>query len=287
MSTRFRRLTDLFVDGRTVTLPDDTHLFIRAINSYERDECISDAQVARARLILALKENGNERVKVEALFAREGRDKLVDDLASLKSDDKYSDVVAAMEADPEWSERVEVMRRTDFDNAAKPALPEEQAYVASVFTDWADEVQKRLADERDFIANDLTRLSDEQLLDEYLDAWLAKRGGELASAEYLLTEMWYATRYCDAVADRDGVLDHSRCEGHTLRVFETKADARAVPDGLQALVRGALDELTMAARDPKGLASHPSSSASSPPPSEGEESVPSGSVATPETPPGT
>lgn len=286
MSSRFRRLTDLFVEGRTVTLPDGTHLYVRAINSYERDECVSDAQVARSRLILALKENGNERVKIEALLAEKGPDKLVDDLVELKADEKYPNVVAAIETDPEWSEKLTILRRTNFDEAAKPATPEEEQLVEKLWAEWYEELQRRLGEESDYIRVSMRRLSDEELLEEYLEAWLAKRGGELANAEYLLTETWYATRYCDAVEGPDG-LDHARCEGHTQRVFASKAEARSIPDSLAKILREAIDELTLASRDPKDSPNPQSSSASSPPPSEAAASTPSSSVETLPQPLGT
>lgn len=286
MSQRFRRLTDLFVTGKAVRLPDGSHLWVQAINAYERDECVSDAQVARARLVLALRENGSERAKIEARMAERGRDAMVIDLAAAKTEAKYGDVVADIEADPDWRERVEIMRRHDPAQAAAPMTEEEEALVRKINDDWFAEIARRIDDEQSYQVRHYTRVDDEELLADYLDAWLERRGSDVAAAEYSLTEMWYASRYCEATED-DGALDHSRCEGHPTRVFDTKGDARSAPDPLRDLLMSALTELAMAGRDPKGSDSPASSSDSSPTPSERAASTPSTSGETPDAVPGT
>jgi hypothetical protein len=287
MSQRFRRLTDLFVAGREVTLPDGTHLWIQAINAYERDECISDAQVARARLILALKEHGTERIKVEGRMAERGRDALIVDLVQAKTDSKYPDIVSELESDPEWGEKLTIVRRTDFSVAATPATQEERDLVDKILGEWTVKLTARLDEERDWRMTHYSRVTDDVLLDDYLEMWLERRGNEVASAEYTLTEMWYATRYCEAVYVDDDTLVHTHCKGHPDRVFETKADARSAPEKLQTIIAGELASLSMGDKDPKGSGRRTNSSGSSPTPSAAEESTPSTSTATPEQAPGT
>jgi hypothetical protein len=287
MSQRFRRLTDLFVNGREVTLPDGSHLWIQAINAYERDECISDAQVARARLVLALKENGSERIKVEGRLAERGRDAMVVDLVQAQVDKKYSEIITQMESDPEWAEKLTIVRRTDFTQQATPATQDERDLVDKILTEWSSAIEERLDDERTWQTQHYARVPEETLLEDYLELWLDKRGNEVASAEYSLTEMWYATRYCEANHIDDDVLDHSLCKGHPDRVFATKADARSAPEKLQLIIGGELAALAMGDKDPKGSARPTSSSESSPTPSAAEESTPSTSTETLAPPPGT
>lgn len=287
MSQRFRRLTDLFVQGRAVKLPDDTHLWVQVINAYERDECINDAQVARARLVLALKENGSERIKVEARLTEKGRDVLISDLADVKTEAKYAEIVNEIEADPEWREKVNILRRHNPDESATAITEDEVALVASLGEAWLTEINKRVADERDWQLQYYGHVDDEALLEDYLEAWLDRRGSEVANAEYSLTELWYATRYCDAAPDADGNLDHARCAGHPNRVFPTKADARAMPDSLKGILANALAEVGMNATDPKDSGNPGSSSGSSPTPNEPAGSTPSTSTETPDAPRGT
>lgn len=285
---RYRRLTDLFTVGRVVPMPDGSNLWVQAINTFERDEAISDAQVARARIILALKQNGAERIKVDGRLAELGNAVLADELARSKSERKASDYADEMRVDPEWKERMEIVLRSDWEEAAKPPEPEELALLTRLNQEVIAEFAHRQEEEFNFLTNRYLAMTDEELLDEWVEEWLDRRGSELATAEFRLTEMWYATRYCDAKVDPDsGEADHEPCEGHGDRVFESKADARSAPEELQQLIRSALDELNLSGRDPKGSDSPPNSSGSSPTPSEPGEFTPSTSAATPEPPPGT
>jgi hypothetical protein len=284
---RFRRVTDLFVRGKTIDLPDGSHLWVQVINAYERDECLSDAQTARARLILALKEKGDERTKVQARLADYGRPIMEADLARARASAKIPQVLAELRDDPEWKERMDIVLRTDFDEASKPATSEEIALLADIQQQVLAEMNTREQEETEYLTRKFARMSDEEFLEDWVHEWIERRGTELATGEYQLTEIWYATRYCEAQTDELGNLSHARCNGHRDRVFPTKSDARAAPNELQELIRIALSELNMAGSDPKDLASPPSSSASPPQPSAEAASTPSTSTVTPPPPPGT
>ncbi len=285
--SRFRRVTDLFVRGKTVDLPDGEHLWVQVVNSYERDECLSDAQVARSRLILALKEKGDERTKVEARLVDYGRPMMEDDLARARASTKSPEILTALREDPEWKERMEIILRTDFDESARPPTGEELAFISKAQEEVIAELGRREQEEQEFLRRRYSRLSEEEFVQDWVNEWIDRRGTELATAEYQLTEMWYATRFCEATKDEYGNLHHNRCNGHRERVFPSKADARSAPNELQDLIRAALSELNMAGVDPKDSASSPNSSDSSPPPNEAGESGPSSSTATPPPPPGT
>lgn len=286
MSNRFRRLTDLFVVGKPVPLADGTYLWVQALNSYQRDECISDAQVARARVVLALRDNGDEKLKVEARFFEQGRDKLITDLSEHRASTKVGEYLDELRDDPDWKERMDILMRTNPDESAKPITAEEVTLLSDINAAVIAEMTRREEGERDFLSQKLHRLSDEELISEWTDEWLERRGTDLAAAEFRLTEMWYATRYC-AGALIDDVVDHAGCDGHREQVFTTRAEARMTPDDLMTLITTALADLNVAGRDPKGSASAGSSSDSSPAPNEPEASTASTSTETPKPPPGT
>ncbi len=285
--SRFRRLTDLFVEGAPVKMPDGTHLWVQVINAYERDECISDAQIARSRIILALKDNGDERMKIEARLREVGHEQMASELARLKSEEKTAEITDELRDDPEWKERFDMVLRTDADQIAGRLSPEEEALLDKTNIEIITELGRRQTEEREFQERRLMRLDESEFIDEWVEAWVERRGSQLANAEYRLTEVWFATRYCDAVPGEDGALDHHPCNGHRQKVFETKNDARSAPTQLFSLLRSALDEVNLGGRDPKGSASPESSSDSSPPPSGPEGSKPSTSTATPAAVPGT
>jgi hypothetical protein len=285
---RFRRLTDLFVVGQAVALPDDSgYLWVQALSPYQRDEAISDAQVGRARIVMAMREAGEEKLKIEARFYETGREKAIEDLATSRMQDKIGEFVEDLRADPEWRERLDILLRTDQDDTAEPITPEEVALLARLNTEVMDELKRREDDEAAYQRRHLDALNDEELVDEWNEAWLEQRGSALAAAEYRLTEIMHATRYCQAVAVTDGELDHSNCEGHSERVFETRTDVREAPQDLVSLIQAALVEINVEGRDPKDSGNPANSSASSPTPSEAEESTPSTSNETSTEPPGT
>jgi hypothetical protein len=262
MRDRLRRVTDLFVDGTVVELPDGSYLWAQALNPYERDECVSDAQVARARLVMAMREAGTERLKVEARLDEVGRQTCVTELAGVKADEKYQSFIAEVQDDPEWTERMDIIRRTDFNNAAKPPTDEEVTLIAKIEKEFFAEVRARADAERDYQIKSLERLSDEDFLSEYAEAWMEKRGAALGQAEFSLTELWLCIRLCEATKNADGDYDHSACGTHEYRLFDSKADARTAPAGLQDKLTVALRELQMGTRDPKDLGSPRSSSGS-------------------------
>lgn len=280
-AARFRRLTDLFVDGTDIAVGDGTYLWVQALNAYERDEAISDAQVARARLVMALREHGDERMKIESRLEVHGRDAMIEDLAGFKADQQAAQLAARLEDDPDWAEKMTIIRRTDFSTNSSNT-PAEQQLVAQLMQEWTDELTKRMEDELAYQKRQYADISDADLIQDYLDAYLSRRGDEVAQAEYALTEIWYAARYCNGQGSPDtgGQVDHSACDGHSERVFASKADVKAAPDRLQKLLTEGLSTLAMNLRDPKGSASPRSSSDSSPPPSEVGESTPSTSDAT-------
>lgn len=276
MSNRYRRLTDLFVQGKAVALPNHQgYIWVQVINSYERDECVSDAQIARARLILALREAGDERTKVDGRLAEIGFQAMAEDLARARAAQKMGDYADEMRDDPEWKERMEIILKTDFDQAAAPALEAETILLAKINTDILAEFSKREEDEYAYLMRKFTRMTDDEFIDEWVEEWTDRKGTKLAGDEYRLTELWYATRFCEAQLTEEGNLDHGKCNGHRDRVFDSKAEARSAPDALQDLMRTALDELNLVGRDPKDSGSPENSSDSSPTPSAAETSAPS------------
>jgi len=287
MRSRFRRLTDLFVEGQTVLMPDGSNLWVQTINAFERDECLSDAQVAKARLVMALKNNGEERLKVEARFFEKGRDRLIEDLAGNGAAKKVPDFMEDLRDDPDWSERMNILLRTDPDETSKPLEPSELELIDQLNMQILAELNIREVAEHDFLVRKYSAATDEDVIESWVDDWLDKRGGAIANSEYQLTEMTYATRYCNAVRTDDGDLDHDVCEGHVEPFFASKADARSVPQALALLITAAIAEVNMVGRDPKGSGRPTSSSASPPTPNAVEESPPSTSTATPDAPPGT
>jgi len=283
---KYKRVTDLYVQGTEVELTDGTFIWMQVLNPYERDEAVHDAQVARARIVMALREDGGERLKVDAKMAEAGDDAIIAEMAEAKAGAKVPDFVNELQVDPEWRERIDIMERSDETQGATPLTSEENALLIKVHAEYIEEILRRETAEREYQERRLTRMSHEELLDEFLDMWLDKRGGSLAAAEYVLCEMWFGARVCEGVKTDDGI-SHDKCNGHTERIWDSKNEVRSLPEPLQALLREAIGSLSMDVRAAKNSDRQGSSSDSSPLPSEPAESTPSTPTATPASAPGT
>lgn len=287
MRGKYKRLTDLFVVGTVVELDGDDVCWVQALNPYERDEALHDAQVARARVIMALGDASDERLKVESRMQEVGRDKLIEEIASSKTQGRLADIIDDLHNDPDWKERIEILERSDTEQSSTPPTEEELTLMLRLEAEYAQEMLKREKDEREYQSRQLEAMTNTQVLDEYTTIWVERRGTTVATSEYILTEIWYATRVCDAVRDSDGTWNHDACNGHRERVFESKQEVRGLPEALQALLRDSLAELTMTVREAKNSDRQGNSSDSSPLPSEPAESTPSTSNETQDEAPGT
>lgn len=290
MSTkdRYRRVTDLYVKGKEVVLLDGTIIFAKALNGFEMQEARNDAQAARARMTLALKEFGSDELaKLEAKFEEMGREDVIEELLDAHGGEWLVKVVGEVQDDPEWSERVELLAREDENDGTTPKSDEEKQLLEKIQKDYMTEVARRMDVERDFEEKKLESMSDEDLRDEFKELWVSRRGQEAALNEYRLTEVWYGARECEAELTEPGRFDHSKCNGHKQQIWETRAEVRELPDELFEKLVAAMADVTMTPREGKDSGSPASSSDSSALPSEPEESTPSTPTETPQQPLGT
>ena len=269
--SKYKRIPDLYVVGTEVVLKDGTPMWLQALNPFEADEARHDAAVARSRLTLALKEFGSdELVKIRGQF---DADDAVSQLVNAKSTETMLKVLDAIRVDPDWTERLDLLDRND-ELVARPAEDLELKLLRKTEQEYGAEVQKRYQDEIGNVTARLEHLDEDGLWEEYREFYLDQRGVEVALREYKLTELWYAARACDATVDIEGRFNHDACEGHKVRIFDTKAEVRDLPTDLQNLLLDAMTQLAMTERQAKNSHRQPNSSGSSP-----TQSVPEASTA--------
>lgn len=282
---KYKRLPDLYVQGTEVVHKDGTVAWVQVLNPFEVEEARHDAQVARSRLVMALKEHGSDEMKfVETQLWADGEDGARKKLVQVKSSEILMKAVDAIRDDPDWSERLDIMTRSDDD---APLEDVERKALEEINREYLAEVNRRVKDEEDFLTQQWAQASRQDLLEEYTRIYIERRGTDLAAAEYRVTELWYGVRVCEGVLDEaGGTWDHSACEGHQVQVFESKAEVRRLPEHLGNLYGEAYNSLAMTLRDAKDLDRPASSSDSSRRPSEQVESMPSTPDETPSGAPG-
>lgn len=270
---KYKRLPDLYVTGKEVELKDGEVMWMQILNPFELDEARHDAQVARARLVMALQKHGSDEMNfVDSALWQDGIEGARNKLVEAKAAPQIVKVVDSVRNDPEWTERLEIMDRTADDDRLEGA---ELALLSDIQRDYVDEVTKRMDDETEFIRLQFADADEATLREEYAKLYIDRRGGELAQQEFRVTELWYAARVCEGVKAEDETWSHERCEGHVLQAFETKGDVRMLPEDLTVLLGAAYDAANMSARDAKNSDRLASSSASSRQPSAPEASTPS------------
>lgn len=246
----YRRVPDLYTVGGELVLLDGSVMWLQIMNPFEREEAQHDAAVVRSRLMLALKESpdSDEIAQVRAMFTEDGRDGAINQLMETKKVECFIEVMDEMRTEDEWRERIEILQRTEDISTLPTEL--ERAHMDEMQSAYALEVAKRLDSAVRVDREILEELDEDTLFERYRDWYLEQRGGSMGMAEYRLTEMWYACRVCDGQKTDDG-WDHSGCEGHAIRVFESKDEVKHLPQKLQAAIIDRLQELEISEREGK------------------------------------
>jgi hypothetical protein len=282
---KYKRIPDLYVAGTEVVLKDGSVVWLQVLNPLQADEARHDAQVARARLVMALKKHGGDEMSfVESALWQDGIDGARDRVVESKANGVLMRIVEEIRNDPDWTERLEILNRVD--DGDEPREEIERTLLAQTQVEYIDEVQKRVKSEEEYLRERYKDAGEDELREEYVKLYLDRRGGEVAAAEFRIVELWYGARVCEGVQTEDG-WNHDACDSHKLTLFETKAEIRQLPEDLTSLLSDGLNDLAMSLRDAKDLARPASSSDSSRRPSEPEESTPSTPTETPSSAPGT
>jgi hypothetical protein len=246
----YRRVPDLYTVGTELELRDGTVMWLQVMNPFERDEATHDATAVRARISLALtaQPESEEMAQVRAMYLQDGRAAAIEALMAPRRTDAFVEVIDEMRSEDEWRERVDLLQRNpDLSTVATDA---EREFLMGLQEAYAVEVAMRLKSASDVEQEQLEALDDDALHEEYAKWWIDQRGSSLGMAEYRLTEMWFSCRAC-AGTRADGGWDHDGCDGHRVRVFESKDEVKHLPEALQVLIAGALAELEMTERDAK------------------------------------
>lgn len=288
--SKYKKLTDLYVEGIELVLAEDTVMWLQCMNPFEVEEARKAAQTAAARYILAMKEIGSpEYDQVKASVLGKGEQAAIDDLVDNKQGDFFLKATNDIEVDDDWKERVEILRRADDIDTLQDDDPEREL-IAKVNAEWYTELVNRVTEDQDHYRELLGRMDFDGLLLEYTDAWMERRGNEKAQASYAYTEIFYATRVCDAVPDEAGEFtkaSHIDCKGHKERVYESVEEVRELPQPLYDAIRMQLEHLQMGVREAGNSPRLLSSSESSQQPRPEGESTPSIPVETSQPVPGT
>lgn len=281
---KYKRLTDLFVVGRVLELPDGEVMWLQALNPWEKNEAIMDGQTARSRTALAVSvETSQEYIRLRAKFEEFGPEGCVEEILSARTNRYITRIALQLRQDDEWSERASLLERVD--DLSTNATEEEQANLVQIAADYAEAIQTRLNDRLEAERYQLSSMSTEDLWDEFKETYIENVGGTAAMAEYRLAEIAYSARVCAAVKVEGG-WDHAECENHSLHVFASKEEVKGLPERLLHLLVEGVAQVSMDEVEAKNSDRQQGSSQSSLLPNGEGESTPSTQTVTLPQPPG-
>jgi hypothetical protein len=285
MARRLRQVVDLYTTGQVVTLRDGTPVWVQPLNPFEADTARNEAQVAKTRITMAIREFGSEeQQRVREYFMSDGVDGARLRLIEAKTSERMARIFDGIRNDPEWSERLQIIERGAEQTA--PFEPEEEKLLIKLTEDYTDELTKRIDNERQFQTETYEHMDEDALWDEYLQWFIDRRAGEKMMAEYRTHQVLYGVRVCEGRHIDHDEWDHSECNSHQEKLFADKDEVRNSPEVLLDLLFAACEDVDMSAREAKNSDRQGSSSDSSPLPSAAAESTASTQDETPVAPPG-
>lgn len=285
MARRLRQVIDLYTSGAVAALADGSPLWVQPLNPFEQDTARNEAQIAKARITMAIREHGSdEQTKIRMFFFEDGVDAARRKVVDARIAESMPRLLEKLRIDPEWTERMDILER-GLDDVALPAEPVERELLENLAKDYTEEIGRRLSGEREYLVDKFSDSTEDALWTEYLDWYLDRRASEIMLAEYRVHQLLFGVRWCEGERV-DGVWSHKECNGHQDRVFATKEEVRAAPEELVALLMSTADDIEMTVREAKNSHRQGSSSGSSPLPSEAEASTASTPSETPAEPRG-
>lgn len=283
---KYKRLTDLFVVGQVLQLPDGDVMWVQALNPWEKNEAVMDGQTARSRTSLALNDpESREHIRLRAKFEEYGQEACIEEMLEARKGNLITRCALQMRGEEDWKDRIMVIERAG--DLSTESTTEEEDAVLKAASDYAAELQERLNDRLDSDRYQLKALSEPDLWGEFKETYIESVGGTAAMAEYRLAEISYAARACDATNSGDGLWDHSECDNHTVRIFESKDVVKGLPEQLLGLLIGAVIDVSVSEVEAKNSDRQQGSSQSSPLPNEVEASTASTQTVTLPEPPTT
>lgn len=279
--SRFKRVTDLFEEGRIVVLDDNPEdpvvVWVNKINPFEMEEARKDGSVGRARALLRLDQpDSPETLLFEQSLVGRTDEMLVAALVLSHQSEDYIAALDDLKADPEWKDNLAVLERADSQLMDAGTAPDddEAKYLSSLNQAYMQAIADLVAKHQEKRQSDYSGMTSEELRDKYRLSYRDQAGSNGFLNEYRTTELYFALRDCQAMPSDNLSWDHSRCS-HRTRLCESRAEVRELPEGLIVAVREAITLLNMTARDAGNSDAPASSSASSEQPSAAAESTPS------------
>jgi hypothetical protein len=204
-----RRLEDLYIRGRQVTVDDGTgdpvDVWIQKLNPLEHEKAIRKAGAAKARVLMAMRDHDSEEYQeaysdvldlgpkaslVEYLVADESAKVKEAKEAELSFADEWKKDNYLQGLRDAWEDADDPLK----DRYARNPEDEEAHRVFLELKRFADQVEAEVAPELERLKRDWADVSDEEAQDKTLERFVELRSGMAWLREFRRMEVFYSTR---------------------------------------------------------------------------------------------
>ena len=281
MGTRLAKLTDLFEEGAVAPLKtsDGTEVvvWLNKLSPFENEQAAHEGRIARARIMLAIKEIGTPEADLFRL-ASEGAsiESVINALLTDKDNERTVGVIRDIRADKKWKDRLETLEWSSEQLIGRADDDPEVKVIAKVLADYQAEIAKRTDRLRNQMRIELAAMPEDRLRQMHRESYAEQQGLNAFMREQSRSQIYYSMRMCEATRDANGRWQHKECD-HSQRWLDDRSEVDQLPESLLDQVQRAYDELNMnpeVARFLGGPASSSESHGPSRPPEESKESGP-------------
>jgi len=284
---RLAKLTDLFEEGVVLPLKaqDGTEaivVWLNKLSPFESEQASHEGRIARARIMLAIREIGTPEADVFAVQS-DNLDKatVIDALLNVKDNERTVKVIRELHSDKEWTEKLETL---EWSSEQLEGLADDDPQVAlmtKILDEYQLEIASRTAFLRNEMRNELAALPESKVRDLHRESFAEQQGISAFLREKSKSETFYSMRVCTGTRTDDGRWQHTDCDHHQ-RWLDERNEVDQFPEPLLRQVQVAYEALNMAPDAARFLGGPASSSESHGPSSKPEEPKDSGPAETSE-----
>lgn len=277
---RLAKLTDLFEEGVVAPLKTSSGtevvVWLNKLSPFEMEQSTHEGRVARARIMLAIREIGTPESDLFRLASEDAPlQTIIDALLADKDNERTVKVIHELRADKDWKERLETLEWSTEQLKGKGESDPEVQVVAKIL----DEYQAEIISRTEFLANqlrsELVVQPENKLREQHRDSYAQQQGISAFIREQAKSQIFYSMRICRADRDDNGRWQHEGCN-HAERWLEDRTEVEQLPESLLDQVKAAYDQMNMDPDIARFLVGPASSSESHGPSSKPEDSKESG-----------
>lgn len=256
-----RRLTDLYVTGKEVTVNDDSGedpivVYLQKLNPMDNEQALRKAGAARSRILSWGKNpDSDEFLSVESeVWDIKERDTLIEYLIQEDLSNKYASTEAELAAEDEWSKDNYFQGLRD---AWEGGLAEEWAAdpedadakrVQSELKRFDDRVSERVEQEAEHLRSQWRDIPEHELRSEVTGKFVKMRADMEWLREFRKCELWLSTR---------------EAENHKKLYFQNRAEVDMLDPQIFGRLMAEYEQLTVDVQEGKDSPETPASSPSS------------------------